>query len=79
MATQSLQELVDTVPSIVDHLYKNPPKTALNVFGVMMPTDVVRLEYTTWRDEQSFLGAAASPCTTRVTTCTICAFVAPKP
>ena len=53
MATQSLQELLDTVPNIVDHLYKNPPKTALNVFGVMMPTDVVRLEYTTWRDEQS--------------------------
>lgn len=53
MATQSLQELLETVPNIVDHLYKNPPKTALNVFGVMMPTDVVRLEYTTWRDEQS--------------------------
>ena len=33
MATQSLQEVLDTVPNIVDHLYRNPPKTALNVFG----------------------------------------------
>lgn len=53
MATQSLQAIIDSVPSIVDHLYGNPPKTALNIFGVMMPTDVVRLEYTTWRDEQN--------------------------
>ena len=49
---QSLQALLDTVPSIVDHLYRNPPKTSANVFSVMMPSDVVRPEYTTWRDEQ---------------------------
>src|SRR5438034_10919062 len=49
---QSLQALVDSVPNLVDHLYKNPPKAALNVFTVMMPADVVRPEFTTWRDEQ---------------------------
>ncbi|WP_344780266.1 aminomethyl transferase family protein [Microbacterium kribbense] len=52
MPKQSLQSIVDGASSIVDVLYANPPKTALNVFGVMMPTDVVRAEYTTWRDEQ---------------------------
>jgi vanillate/3-O-methylgallate O-demethylase len=40
------------VPNIVDHLYKNPPKAALNVFTVLMPAEVVRVEFTTWRDEQ---------------------------
>lgn len=49
---RSLQTIIDAGPSIVQLLYKNPPKSALNIFGVMMPTDVVRLEYTTWRDEQ---------------------------
>src|SRR5439155_566767 len=49
---QSLQALVDSVPNLVDHLYKNPPKAALNVFTVMMPAEVVRPEFTTWRDEQ---------------------------
>jgi vanillate/3-O-methylgallate O-demethylase len=49
---QSLQALLDSVPNIVDHLYRNPPKAALNVFTVMMPAEVVRPEFTTWRDEQ---------------------------
>lgn len=49
---KSLQALLDSVPSIVDHLYRNPPKAALNVFTVMMPAEVVRPEFTTWRDEQ---------------------------
>jgi len=49
---QTLQGLIDAVPNIVDHLYANPPKTPSNVFGVMMPWDVVRPEFTTWRDEQ---------------------------
>jgi vanillate/3-O-methylgallate O-demethylase len=51
-APQSLQALLDSVPNIVDHLYKNPPKAALNVFSVLMPAEVVRPEITTWRDEQ---------------------------
>jgi vanillate/3-O-methylgallate O-demethylase len=49
---QSLQELMDSVPNIVDKLYKNPPKNALTIFTQMMPGDVVRPEFTTWRDEQ---------------------------
>lgn len=49
---QSFQSLLDSVPNIVDLLYRNPPKTPLNVFTVMMPSEVVRPEYTTWRDEQ---------------------------
>ena len=51
-ARKSLQTLIDSVPSIVDHLYRNPPKAALNVFTVLMPAEVVRPEITTWRDEQ---------------------------
>jgi vanillate/3-O-methylgallate O-demethylase len=50
--TRSLQDLLDSVPNLVDYLYGNPPKSALNVFGVMMPSEVVRPEFTTWRDEQ---------------------------
>ena len=49
---KSLQALIDSVPNIIDHLYKNPPKAALNVFTVLMPAEVVRPEITTWRDEQ---------------------------
>jgi vanillate/3-O-methylgallate O-demethylase len=49
---QSLQGLLDSVPNIVDHLYRNPPKNALTIFTQMMPGDVVRPEFTTWRDEQ---------------------------
>ena len=48
----SLQALLDSVPNIVDHLFKNPPKSALNVFTVLMPAEVVKPEITTWRDEQ---------------------------
>ena len=51
-APTSLQELVETVPNIVDHLYTNPAKSALTVFTTLMPADVVRLEYTSWADEQ---------------------------
>jgi vanillate/3-O-methylgallate O-demethylase len=50
--TRSLQDLLDSIPNLVDFLYGNPPKSALNVFGVMMPSEVVRPEFTTWRDEQ---------------------------
>jgi len=52
MSEQSLQTVIDSTTSIVDRFYRNPPKTALNIFGVMMPVDVVRAEFTTWRDEQ---------------------------
>jgi vanillate/3-O-methylgallate O-demethylase len=49
---KSLQDLMDSVPNVVDCLYANPPKASANVFSVMMPHEVVRPEYTTWRDEQ---------------------------
>lgn len=49
---QSLSDLLETVPSVVDHLFRNPPKNALTVFTQMMPGDVVRPEFSTWRDEQ---------------------------
>jgi vanillate/3-O-methylgallate O-demethylase len=48
----SLQALMEAVPNIVDYLYANRPKSPLNVFTVMMPAEVVRPEFTTWRDEQ---------------------------
>lgn len=51
-APQSFQSVLDAVPNVVDHLYRNPPKSPLNVFTVMMPAEVVRPEFTTWRDEQ---------------------------
>ena len=52
MAERTLQSILDDEGGIVDRLFANPPKSALNVFGAMMPTSVVRAEYTTWRDEQ---------------------------
>jgi vanillate/3-O-methylgallate O-demethylase len=48
---QSLQALMDA-GNIVERLYRNPPKNALTIFTQMMPGDVVRPEFTTWRDEQ---------------------------
>jgi len=48
----SLSELIETVPNVVDHLFRNPPKNALTIFTQMMPGDAVRPEFTTWRDEQ---------------------------
>ena len=52
MGEQNLQAMMDGETSIVDRFYRNHPKTALNIFGVMMPVDAVRAEFTTWRDEQ---------------------------
>lgn len=52
MPENSLESIVRSEESIVDRFYRSAPKTALNIFGVMMPVDVVRAEFTTWRDEQ---------------------------
>jgi vanillate/3-O-methylgallate O-demethylase len=49
---KSLQAVLESVPNVVDYLYGNPPKVALNVFSVLMPAEVVRPEITNWRDEQ---------------------------
>lgn len=50
--SQSLSDLLEQVPNIVDHLFRNPPKNALTIYTQMMPGDAVRPEFTTWRDEQ---------------------------
>ena len=52
MADNTLQSLMEQEESIVARFYRSAPKTALNIFGVMMPVDAVRAEFTTWRDEQ---------------------------
>lgn len=52
-APHSLSDLLETVPNITDHLFRNAPKNALTIHTQMMPGDAVRPEYTTWRDEQS--------------------------
>jgi vanillate/3-O-methylgallate O-demethylase len=49
---QSLSDLIERIPNIVDYLFRNPPKNALTIFTQMMPGDAVRPEFTTWRDEQ---------------------------
>jgi len=49
---KSLQGFLDAQPNIVDYLYQNPPKVALNIFSVLMPAECVRPEFTNWRDEQ---------------------------
>jgi vanillate/3-O-methylgallate O-demethylase len=49
---QSLADLMATVPSITDHLFRNAPKAALTIYSQMMPGEGVRPEFTTWRDEQ---------------------------
>lgn len=51
-APRSLSDLLETVPSITDHLFRNPPKAALTIYSQMMPGEGVRPEFTTWRDEQ---------------------------
>ena len=52
-APQTLGELMATVPSITDHLFRNAPKAAMTVYSQMMPGEGVRPEFTTWRDEQT--------------------------
>ncbi|GIX13447.1 MAG: glycine cleavage system protein T [Paracoccaceae bacterium] len=51
-APATLNDLIATVPNIVDHLFRNPPKNAMTIHTQMMPGDAVRPEFTTWRDEQ---------------------------
>ncbi|MDR5708534.1 MAG: aminomethyl transferase family protein [Armatimonadota bacterium] len=47
----SLQALLDRVPSVVDHLYRNP-KGALRSIFQLFPPAVLPPEFTNWRDEQ---------------------------
>lgn len=48
----SMNDLLETVPNITDHLFRNAPKAAMTIYSQMMPGDGVRPEFTTWRDEQ---------------------------
>lgn len=50
---RTLEQLVQAEESIVDHLYRQPPKNALTIYTQMMPGDAVRPEFSTWRDEQN--------------------------
>ena len=50
--TQSLQDVVDSVPNLVDHLYSNRKGSVLKDAVLRQPTEFVAPEFTTWRDEQ---------------------------
>jgi vanillate/3-O-methylgallate O-demethylase len=50
--TQSLQDVLDTVPNLVDHLYSNRKGSVLKDAVLRQPTEFVAPEFTTWRDEQ---------------------------
>ena len=49
---QSLQDVVDSVPNLVDHLYSNRKGSVLKDAVLRQPTEFVAPEFTTWRDEQ---------------------------
>lgn len=49
---RSLNKLIEARGSIVDVLFEHAPKNALTIYTQMMPGDVVRPEFSTWRDEQ---------------------------
>ena len=50
--TGSLQDLLDSMPSIVDHLYGNRKGSVLKDAVLRQPTQFVAPEFTNWRDEQ---------------------------
>ena len=49
---RSLQDVVDSVPNLVDHLYGNRKGSVLKDAVLRQPTEFVAPEFTTWRDEQ---------------------------
>ena len=51
-STRSLQDLLDSVPSFVDHLYANRKGSVLKDAVLRQPSEFVAPEFTTWRDEQ---------------------------
>jgi len=50
--SQSLQDVLDSVPNLVDHLYGNRKGSVLKDAVLRQPTEFVAPEFTTWRDEQ---------------------------
>jgi vanillate/3-O-methylgallate O-demethylase len=49
---RSLQDLLDSTPSFVDHLYKNRKGSVIRDAVLRQPSEFVLPEFTTWRDEQ---------------------------
>ena len=49
---QTLQDVLDSVPSLVDYLYSNRKGSVLKDAVLRQPTEFVAPEFTTWRDEQ---------------------------
>jgi vanillate/3-O-methylgallate O-demethylase len=49
---RSLQDLLDSVPSFVDHLYGNRKGSVVKDAVLRQPPEFVAPEFTTWRDEQ---------------------------
>ena len=50
--TRSLQDVLDSVPNLVDYLYSNRKGSVLKDAVLRQPTEFVAPEFTTWRDEQ---------------------------
>ena len=49
---RTLQDLLDSLPSIVDHLYGNRKGSVLKDAVLRQPTQFVAPEFTNWREEQ---------------------------
>lgn len=49
---RTLQELIDSVPNIVDHLFRNAKGALFRFVSYAMPSPYVSPEFTNWRDEQ---------------------------
>jgi vanillate/3-O-methylgallate O-demethylase len=50
---RSLQDLLDSVPNFVDHLYSNRKGSVVKDAVLRQPPEFVAPEFTTWRDEQT--------------------------
>ena len=50
--TRTLQDLVDSVPNLVDYLYSNRKGSVIRDAVLRQPPEFVLPEFTTWRDEQ---------------------------
>lgn len=51
-SARSLQDVLDSTPSFVDHLYKNRKGSVIRDAVLRQPSEFVLPEFTTWRDEQ---------------------------
>ncbi|MDR5709199.1 MAG: aminomethyl transferase family protein [Armatimonadota bacterium] len=49
---RNLQELIDSVPNLVDYLFRNPKGALFRFISYAMPSPYVSPEFTNWRDEQ---------------------------